>query len=149
MRMLDLSGNHDISAMGWRGLADTLGENKKSRLVNLVYQGGKNAIDQSIGEQFADMFPTLVRLDLSLCHLTDEAARIFLAACSEQTDPEFVPRLDRLDLSGCSFSEYALEIFEEVNKKRGADLIVFKCQDATHNDRPGNRRSCCRLCCCC
>ena len=90
--------------------------------------------------------PSLVRLDLSLCHLTDEAARIFLAALS-QSDPEFVPRLDRLDLSGCSFSEYALEIFEEVNKKRGADLIVFKCQDATH-DRD-NRRACCRVCFCC
>ena len=147
MRMLDLSGNHDISAMGWRGLADTLGENKKSRLVNLVYQHGKNAIDQSIGEQFADMFPTLLRLDLSLCHLTDEAARIFLAACSEQTDPEFVPRLDRLDLSGCSFSEYALQIFEEINKKRGADLIVFKTQDATQNER--ENRGCCRVFCCC
>ena len=140
--MLDLSGNHDISALGWRGLADTLGENKKTRLVNLVYQHGKNAIDQAIAEQLAEMFPSLVRLDLSLCHLTDEAARIFLAALS-QSDPEFVPRLDRLDLSGCSFSEYAMTIFEECNKKRGADLIVFKTQDATQAGR--ERRSCC--CC--
>ena len=140
--MLDLSGNHDISALGWRGLADTLGENKKTRLVNLVYQHGKNAIDQAIAEQLAEMFPSLVRLDLSLCHLTDEAARIFLAALS-QSDPEFVPRLDRLDLSGCSFSEYAMTVFEECNKKRGADLIVFKTQDATQAGR--ERRSCC--CC--
>ena len=143
MRMLDLSGNHDISAMGWRGLAETLGENKKSRLVNLVYQHSKNSIDQMIGEQLAEMFPALLRLDLSLCTLTDEAARIFMAAFSEQTDPEFVPRLDRLDLSGCNFSEYALEIFEEINRKRGADLIVFKTQDATQTERES------RCCCCC
>ena len=46
VRCLDLSGNHDITSVGWKGLADTLVENKKSRLVNLVYQNSKYAIDQ-------------------------------------------------------------------------------------------------------
>ena len=102
------------------------------------------SLDQGIGEQFAEMFPSLLRLDLSMCQITDEAVRIFLAAFSEQSDPEFVPRLDRLDLSGCSFSEFALEVFEEVNKKKGADLIVFKCQDVMND----SRRSRCKICCC-
>ena len=145
--MLDLSGNHDITSVGWKGLADTLVENKKSRLINLIYQNGKYAIDQQIGEQFAEMFPSLLRLDLSLCQITDEAVRIFLAALNEQSDPEFVPRLDRLDLSGCSFSEFAVEVFEDVNKKKGADLIVFKTHDATNNDKDSSRSRCC-LCCC-
>lgn len=146
VRLLDLSGNHDITSVGWKGLADTLVENKRSRLVNLVYQNAKYAIDQQISEQFAEMFPTLLRLDLSLCQITDEAVRIFLAALSEQTDPEFVPRLERLDLSGSSFSEYAVQIFEEVNKRKGADLIVFKTQDVTINGKIGRSR--CSFCCC-
>ena len=145
MRSLDLSGNHDITSVGWKGLADTLIENKRSRLINLVYQNAKYAIDQQIGEQFAEMFPSLLRLDLTMCQITDEAVRIFLAAFSEQSDPEFVPRLDKLDLSGCSFSEYAVEVFAEVNKKKGADLIVFKSHDVT-NDKESRRSRC--LCCC-
>ena len=114
--------------------------------MNLVYQNAKYAIDQQISEQFAEMFPTLLRLDLSLCQITDEAVRIFLAALSEQTDPEFVPRLERLDLSGSSFSEYAVQIFEEVNKRKGSDLIVFKSQDVTTTGKIGRSR--CPFCCC-
>ena len=110
------------------------------------YQNAKYAIDQQISEQFAEMFPTLLRLDLSFCQITDEAVRIFLAALSEQTDPEFVPRLERLDLSGSSFSEYAVQIFEEVNKRKGADLIVFKTQDVTITGKIGRSR--CSFCCC-
>ena len=145
VRKLDLSGNHDITSVGWKGLADTLVENKKNRLVNLVYQNSKYAIDQQQGEQFAEMFPSLYRLDLSMCQVTDETARIFLAAVSEQSDPEFVPRLERLDLSGCSFSEYAAEIFEDINKKKGTELVVFKCNDVI-NDK--DSRSRCSYCCC-
>ena len=144
VRMLDLSGNHEITSVGWKGLADTLVENKKSRLVNLVYQNSKYAIDQNTGEQFAEMFPSLLRLDISMSQVSDEAVRIFLAALNEQTDPEFVPKLDRLDLSGCSFSEYAAEIFEDINKKKGAELIVFKCNDVV-NDKDSSR---CSYCCC-
>lgn len=95
VRLLDLSGNHDITSVGWKGLADTLVENQKSRLINLIYQNGKYAIDQTVGEQFAEMFPSLIRLDLSMCSITDETVRIFHAALSEQTDPEFVSKLDR------------------------------------------------------
>ena len=146
MRLLDLSGNHDITSVGWKGLADTLVENKRSRLVNLVYQHAKYAIDQQISEQFAEMFPTLLRLDLSFCQITDEAVRIFLAALSEQTDPEFVPRLERLDLSGSSFSEYPVKIFAEVNKRTGTLLIVFKTQDVTITGKIGRSR--CSFCCC-
>lgn len=143
--MLDLSGNHEITSGGWKGLADTLVENKKSRLVNLVYQNSKYSIDQNTGEQFAEMFPSLLRLDISMSQVTDEAVRIFLAALNEQTDPEFVPKLDRLDLSGCSFSEYAAEIFEDINRKKGAELILFKCNDVV-NDK--DSRSRCSYCCC-
>ena len=145
VRMLDLSGNHEITSVGWKGLADTLVENKKSRLVNLVYQNSKYSIDQNTGEQFAEMFPSLLRLDISMSQVTDEAVRIFLAALNEQTDPEFVPKLDRLDLSGCSFSEYAAEIFEDINRKKGAELILFKCNDVV-NDK--DSRSRCSYCCC-
>lgn len=52
----------------------------------------------------------------------------------------------RLDLSGCTFSEYAGEVFEEVNKKKGADLIVFKCHEADKDKHL--QRSRCRFCCC-
>jgi len=146
VRKIDLSGNHDISHVGWKALADTMQENAgKTRLTHLVYQNAKYAIDQPIGEQFAEMFPCLTRLDLSMSQISDEMVRIILAAFSDQ-DPEFIPTLEKLDLTGCSFTESAVEIFEEINRSRASDLIVFKPQDVVELDKEDE--SCCRGCCC-
>jgi len=146
IRVLDLSGNHDITHVGWKGLADTLREQTQKRhMTHLIYQNAKYAIDQHIGEQFAEMFPCLIKLDLSMCQISDEAVRIILAAFSDQ-DPEYTPRLEKLDLSGCSFTESAIELFEDINKRKASDLIVFKPLDVSDNDKEDG---CGCLTCCC
>jgi len=148
VRLLDLSGNPDISHVGWKTLADCLMEpGTTRRLGHLVYQSAKYMIDQQQAEQFAEMFPGLLRLDLSLGQLADESVRIFVAALAEQQDPEFSARLDRLDLSGCGLSEYSLQLLEEANRRRGADLIVFRAGQEVGAVRGKTiGRGCC-LCC--
>ena len=60
VRIVDLSGNPDISHVGWKGLADTLRlRREKRRLVHLIYQNSKYAINEQVGEQFSLMFPSL------------------------------------------------------------------------------------------
>ena len=66
VRIVDLSGNPDISHEGWKGLADTLRlRREKRRLVHLIYQNSKYAIDEHVGEQFSQMFPSLQKLEVS------------------------------------------------------------------------------------
>lgn len=117
----------------------------KRRLVHLIYQNAKYAIDQHIGEQFAEMFPCLIRLDLSMCQISDEMVRIILAAFSDK-DPEYRPTIEKLDLSGCSFTESAVQIFDEINRRRASDLIVFKLQDVVDIDK--ENAAACMGCCC-
>ena len=149
VRIVDLSGNPDISHVGWKGLADTLRlRREKRRLVNLVYQNAKYAIDEQVGEQFSQMFPALQKLDLRRGQITDEAVRKFLQAFSDK-EPDHVSSIEKLDLTGCSFSQSALEDFDEMNRRMAKNIIVFKAFDVQSETQTGSFCSCFRCCCCC
>jgi hypothetical protein len=145
IRSVDLSGNSGITNVGWKGLADTLRLKQKKRLVTLIYQQEGNSkflIDDTTGQQFADMFRSLQRLDLGRCTISDGAVRHFIGALS---DPD-MPLLDRLDLTDCSFTQSGAEEFTDINRRRGADVVVFN-----ELDESMNRNSICSCfrCCCC
>jgi len=113
-------------------------------LVHLIYQqeGTKNVIDDSSGQQLGDMFQHLHRVDLQRCTLSDGAIRHFIEALSDSDSSS----LDRLDLTDCVFSASAIEDFIDVNRRRTAEVIVFKEPDeAMHKI---GFCACFRCCCC-
>ena len=85
VRVVDLSGNCQVTHSGWRALADHLLQADKHRLSQLIYQNCRHAIDDQIGEQFARMFSSLNKLDLKRCVLTDEAAKRFVKVSDGQS----------------------------------------------------------------
>jgi hypothetical protein len=148
VRIVDLSGNPDINHVGWKGLADTLRlRREKRRMVHLIYQNSKYAIDEQVGEQFSLMFPSLQKLDLRRCQLTDEAVRKFLLAFSDK-EPDHVSSIEKLDLTGGSFSQSALEDFDEINRRMAKNIIVFKAFDVQSENQTNSFCSCFRCCCC-
>lgn len=147
IRVVDLSGNSGITQVGWKGLADTLRlRRQKKRLVHMIYQqegNSKFVIDDATGKQFADMFHFLHRLDLGRCTISDIAVRHFIEAFS---DAESSAEVVRLDLTDCQFSQSAVEEFQDVNRRKAAEVVVFK-----ELDEPlykGTFCSCFRCCCC-
>ena len=131
-----------------KGLVDTLRhQREKRRLVHLIYQNFKYAIDDQVGEQFSQMFPSIHKLDLRRCPITDEAVRKFLQAISN-TEPNCTSTIEKLDLTGCSFSKSALEDFVEINRRKASNIIVFKALDVKNDDESRGFCSCFRCCCC-
>ena len=74
------------------------------------------------------MFPSLQKMDLRKCPISDEAVRKCLQAFSDK-EPDHVSRIEKLDLIGDSFSQSALEDFDEINRRMAKNIIVFKAFD--------------------
>ena len=145
IRTVDLSGNPGITHIGWKGLADTLRlRRQKKRLISLIYQqeGAKNVIDDSSGQQLSDMFQHLHRIDLQRCTISDGAVRHFIEALSDSDSSS----MDRVDLTDCVYSASAIEEFIDVNRRRAAEVIVFKEPDESMNKM--GFCGCFRCCCC-
>ena len=145
IRTVDLSGNPGITHIGWKGLADTLRlRRQKKRLIHLIYQqeGAKNVIDDSSGQQLSDMFQHLHRIDLQRCTISDGAVRHFIEALSDSDSSS----LDRVDLTDCIFSASATDEFIDVNRRRAAEVIVFKEPDESMTKI--GFCACFRCCCC-
>jgi len=141
IKIVDLSGNNDITHVGWKCLADTMRTQKgKYRLRNLIFQNSKHPIDYQIGEQFTRMFSALQKLDLKKNTLTDDTVKLIAKSFNER---ELV-KLEKLDLTGCSFSKSSHEEFEEINRRNG-NIIQFGAFD----DMPSTSTGFCPGLVCC
>eukprot|EP00092_Neocalanus_flemingeri_P005491 GFUD01005921.1.p1 GENE.GFUD01005921.1~~GFUD01005921.1.p1 ORF type:complete len:1477 (-),score=243.09 GFUD01005921.1:84-4514(-) len=138
VKNIDLSGNPDITYVGWKGLAETVEIRKgKCRIVHLAYQNAKHTIDENAGEQFAKMFLKLHKLDLRGSQISDEAVEKFLEAFGYK-EPHNTSTLEKLDLSGCNVSQASVLDFHEINRRKASDVILFKALDLNTN-----KRKCC------
>ena len=146
VRKIDLSGNPDISHIGWKGLAETFEIRRGNcRIVQLAYQNSKHTIDENSGEQFAKMFCKLQKLDLQGSQISDEAVEKFLEAFGHKEGSN-VSILEKLDLSGCNVSQASVQDFYEINRRKASDLIIFKALDVNVEKR---RKPCCCFKSCC
>jgi len=145
VRNIDLSGNPDITYVGWKALAETLEIRRDNcRIVQLAYQNSKHTIDENSGEQFAKMFCKLQKLDLRRSQISDEAVEKFLEAFGHK-EGHNVSVLERLDLSGCNVSRASVLEFHEINRRKAIDLIVFKALDLSSEKK---KNGCCFKRCC-
>ena len=129
VKIVDLSGNPDITFVAWRGLAETLEIRVgKCRIVHLSFQHSKHPIDENTGGQFAKMFSKLQKLDLSGSQISDEAVEKFLEAF-DYKEPTNISVLEKLDLSGCNVSQASVLDFHEINRRKLSDVIVFRALD--------------------
>merc|ERR1711892_735961 len=146
VKNIDLSGNPDITFIGWKGLAETFEIRRGNcRIVQLAYQNSKHTIDENSGEQFAKMFCKLQKLDLRGSQISDEAVEKFLEAFGHK-EGNNVSILEKLDLSGCNVSPASVQDFHEINRRKASDLIVFKAIDLGIENT--GKRCCCFNSCC-
>lgn len=145
IRMLDLSGNHDITHVGWKCLSETLKMRRdKRRLSHLIFQNYKNVVDELTGEQLASMFSALQKLDLRANQLSDGAIAKFAQAFSDKEAE--VLSLEKLDLTGCTLSQESVDKCLEINRRKASDIITFKAMEV-RGDNTSQRRCGCFNCC--
>jgi len=127
VRILDLSGNHDITHTGWKCLADALNmRRERRRLIHIIYQNYKYAIDESIGEQMADMFTSIHKLDLRRCQISDGAINRFSCVFLYERDSSLPITMEKLDLTECILTQEAIGRCIETNRVKSSDIVVFK-----------------------
>jgi len=145
VKVLDLSGNHDITATGWKCLADTLNmRREKRRLIHLIFQNYKYAIDDQIGEQLSSMFTAIQRLDLRRCQLSDAAINRFGCMFYYEKDNPSHIILEKLDLTECIITQEGISKCIEINRIKSCDIVVYKSLDVQEE-----KSVCCFSCLCC
>jgi hypothetical protein len=92
------------------------------------------------------MFPSLHKLDLRRCQLTDEAVQKFLLAFSNK-ELDHVSSMEKLDLTGGRFCQSALEDFDEINQRMAKNIILFKAFDVRSGNQTSSFCSCFRCFC--